>query len=428
MKNLSRSISIILAIAIAAAPFTACTPGIHTRVIDVSVLTPDPEIPVLQTFDTGPGTGYLSLGGKFHDYQWALKNKGGLQIIESDSSSDSADIISQRGSGQPEADGLAESGVPEPFITHAVPGTDINILPAWDLYAQAENKRPVLVAIIDTGVDYKHPDLQHAIWNNPGEIPGDGIDNDGNGYADDIHGWNFYHNNNEVYEGEEDSHGTHAAGTISAAGGPNGMMGITDNQFIKIMPLKALGGPEGTGSAQAVIDAIHYAETNGASICNLSLGSSIYDERLSQVIRDSGMLFVVASGNGSFIGTGYNTDQFPVFPASLPYDNIISVANLKFDGNLSKESNYGPASVDIAAPGTYILSTIPGDDYGFMSGTSMAAPMVTGVAAMLYSYRIDISLSDVKNILINSARKLDSLDGKILSGGMPDAYAALTTP
>jgi subtilisin family serine protease len=138
------------------------------------------------------------------------------------------------------------------------------------------------------------------------------------------------------------------------------------------------------------------------------------------------MLFVVSCGNGGISGLGYSTDTYPVYPASFPYDNIISVANLLFDGSLSKDSNYGANSVDIAAPGSYILSTIPGNTYGFMSGTSMAAPMVTGAAAMVYSYRQDISLSEVKNIILNSSRKLDSLTGKMVSGGLLDAYGALT--
>ena len=180
------------------------------------------------------------------------------------------------------------------------------------------------------------------------------------------------------------------------------------------------------GSPSAVINAIHYAEQNGASICNLSMGTTGYSEELAQTIKNSHMLFVVSCGNGGISGLGYNTDVYPVYPASLPYDNVISVANILFDGSLSKDSNYGAASVDIAAPGTYILSTIPDNSYGYMSGTSMAAPMVTGVAAMLYSYRTDISLADVKNIIINSSRKLDTLSGKLVSGGLLDAYSALT--
>lgn len=140
------------------------------------------------------------------------------------------------------------------------------------------------------------------------------------------------------------------------------------------------------------------------------------------------MLFVVACGNGDLTGLGYDIDRYPIYPASFPYDNVISVANLLFDGNLSRDSNYGAVNVDIAAPGSYILSTLPGNNYGFMSGTSMAAPMVTGVAAMLYSYRPELSLSQVKDILLASSRKMDSLSGKMVSGGMLDAYAALTYP
>ena len=119
------------------------------------------------------------------------------------------------------------------------------------------------------------------------------------------------------------------------------------------------------------------------------------------------MLFVVAAGNGNEDEIGYNIDQNPVYPASLPYDNIITVANLIFNGKLDRSSNFGPASVDIAAPGTFILSTIPDKSYAFMSGTSMAAPMVAGAAAMLYSARPELSLQDVRNILITSAHKLE---------------------
>lgn len=143
-----------------------------------------------------------------------------------------------------------------------------------------ETKRPVIVAIIDTGIDITHPDLKNAIWTNEDEIPDDGIDNDGNGYVDDVHGWNFYDGNNTLYTGADDTHGTHAAGTISAGRGDGGMVGITDNQYVKIMVLKALGSDEGKGNTQAVLDAIRYAEANGASICNLSFGSSHLTRRL----------------------------------------------------------------------------------------------------------------------------------------------------
>ncbi len=380
----------------------------------------------LHVMALGPGLNNLSPSDEFSTYQWGLKNDGEFRLIELVQKFKYVDnLYSEVNNGGNLSIPKPGPGNYESKVTHAVSGIDINIQPAWSLYDQAQNKRSVIVAIIDTGIDINHQELRNAIWTNPGEIDGDGIDNDGNGYVDDIHGWNFYSNNNKVFSGSEDSHGTHAAGTISASRGSYGIAGITDNNYVKIMPLKALGGKEGVGSPDAVIKAIKYAEEKGASICNLSMGTTGYSEELAQTMKNSHMLFVVSCGNGGVSGLGYNTDVYPVYPASLPYDNIISVANILFDGTLSKDSNYGAASVDIAAPGTYILSTIPDNSYGYMSGTSMAAPMVTGVAAMLYSYRTDISLSDVKTIILNSSRKLDTLSGKVVSGGLLDAYSAL---
>ncbi|MBE5975697.1 MAG: peptidase S8 [Paenibacillaceae bacterium] len=380
----------------------------------------------LHVMALGPGLNNLSPSDEFSTYQWGLKNDGEFRLIELVQKFKYVDnLYSEVNNGGNLSIPKPGPGNYESKVTHAVSGIDINIQPAWSLYDQAQNKRSVIVAIIDTGIDINHQELRNAIWTNPGEIDGDGIDNDGNGYVDDIHGWNFYSNNNKVFSGSEDSHGTHAAGTISASRGSYGIAGITDNNYVKIMPLKALGGKEGVGSPDAVIKAIKYAEEKGASICNLSMGTTGYSEELAQTMKNSHMLFVVSCGNGGVSGLGYNTDVYPVYPASLPYDNIISVANILFDGTLSKDSNYGAASVDIAAPGTYILSTIPDNSYGYMSGTSMAAPMVTGVAAMLYSYRTDISLADVKTIILNSSRKLDTLSGKVVSGGLLDAYSAL---
>ncbi len=378
----------------------------------------------LHALALGPGLVNLSPSDEFSTYQWGLKNDGEFRLVELKSKFQSIDNIydgrkSNTGSAKP------GPGDYESTVIGAATGIDINIQPAWKLYDQAGNKRSVIAAIIDTGIDINHQELKNSIWTNPGEIDGDGIDNNGDGYIDDIHGWNFYAGNNQVFTGSEDTHGTHAAGTISAVRGAYGIAGITDNNYVKIMPLKALGGNKGAGTPEMVIQAIRYAEAHGASICNLSMGTAAYNEELAQTIKNSGMLFVVSCGNGGISGLGYDTDIYPVYPASLPYDNVISVANLLFDGSLSKDSNYGANSVDIAAPGSYILSTVPGDAYGFMSGTSMAAPMVTGVAAMLYSYRTDISLSDVKSILLNSSRKLDTLTGKTVSGGLLDAYGAL---
>lgn len=381
----------------------------------------------LSLFGIGPGLNNLSLGDDYASYQWGLKNDGQFEMLER-----RLDIFTVELNVTTDSNGVDTVSLPplapnnfKVTSTMAEPGIDINIQPAWELYKQTENKRAVTVAVIDTGIDASHPDLANSMWVNTDEIPGDGIDNDGNGFIDDINGWNFLDNNNILYSGEIDSHGTHAAGTIAASRDDGGVAGIADNNYVKIMSLKALGGDNGQGTPETVIAAIRYAEANGAQICNLSFGAQAITDEMAAVMNASNMLFVVAVGNGDENQIGYNIDKNPVYPASLPYHNILTVANLMFNGSLDRSSNYGAASVDIAAPGTYVLSTIPDKSYAFMSGTSMAAPMVTGIAAMVYSARPELSLLDVKNILITSARRLEPLNSKVLSGGMVDAYAAL---
>lgn len=404
---------------------TAALPFIQT-----SLYTQRQDSSQVHAFALGPGVDNLSLGDAFATYQWGLKNDGEFHLtqLQQDFSYAGDHLGGPPGQNQSGSVGIPKAvgpGAYDATVTNAVAGVDINILPAWNLYNKMDGKRTVIVAVIDTGIEYTHPELAHAMWINPGEIPGDGIDNDGNGYIDDIYGWDFYYGNNQTFVGLEDSHGTHAAGTISAGKGDLGVTGITDNKYVKLMSLKALGGSQGAGSVDDVVAAIHYAEANGASICNLSFGTDLYDAKLEQTIAASKMLFVVASGNGDSDGNGYNIDEVPVYPAGYTSDNIISVANLMFDGNLSPSSNYGVVGVDIAAPGSYVLSTVPENQYGFMSGTSMAAPMVTGVAAMVLSSRGDIGVGDVKRAIMESAKKMAGLDGKVLSGGMVDALGAM---
>lgn len=301
----------------------------------------------------------------------------------------------------------------------AVPGIDIGLADAWRLYDGGS--RDVVVALVDTGIDYTHEDLVGRIWTNTDEIPGNGIDDDGNGYVDDVYGWNFYSGTNDVYVGTEDAHGTHGAGTIAAnAGNGVGIAGIVQSDHVKVMAVKALGGSDGSGTTASIIQAIQYAEANGAQICNLSLGSSQNDPALYRTIASSKMLFVVAAGND-----GTDLETAPSYPASYDLDNLIAVANIRYDGELDPTSSYGAASVDLAAPGSYILSTTPGNTYSYMTGTSMAAPMVSAAAAMVYSAFPKATLADVKDILLASVHKLDCLTGRTATGGMLDLGAAM---
>ena len=307
-------------------------------------------------------------------------------------------------------------------VMTSVSGIDVNVKEAWNIYRSADDeKKETVIALIDTGVDTGHEDFGDVFWINEDEIAGNGVDDDGNGYVDDVNGWNFYSGNNRIYVGSEDSHGTHGAGSIAAASeNGTGISGIAGDGPVKIMVLKALGGKDGSGTTDSVIRAIRYAEANGASVCNLSMGTESYDRALRQTMESSGMLFVVSAGND-----GENTDRTPCYPASFDLDNIISVANLQPDGELHATSNYGAQSVDIAVPGTFILSLTPDDTYSYMTGTSMSAPILSAGAAMILSLRSGLSAAEVREILLGTASPQENLSGYVATGGRLDLGAAL---
>ncbi|MBO5352424.1 MAG: S8 family serine peptidase [Lachnospiraceae bacterium] len=320
-----------------------------------------------------------------------------------------------------------------PVSLPATEGIDLNLWEAWRRYPlKKEETRTIVVAIIDTGIDYQHPDLRDQMWVNPNEIPGNGIDDDGNGYVDDIHGWDFYHNDASICHyvetthgftadpDDNDNHGTHIAGILAAtANNSIGIAGAASNINIRIMSLKIHGGTSSSGSVTNAIKAIRYAEEMGADICNLSWGTLNYNEALEIAIRESSMLFVTAAGNN-----GINNNSTPVFPASLRLDNLISVAYIDADGILDPASNYGVSTVDIAAPGYDIYSTLVGS-YGYSSGSSMAAPYVTALAAMVYAYQDYVYPAQVKEMIINTMQPLSTLDGYLIHPGIPDAAALI---
>lgn len=323
--------------------------------------------------------------------------------------------------------------------SHLVPstkGVDLNVAYAYRMYnKQLSATREVIVAILDTGVDISHADLKDNIWRNNDEIPGDGIDNDGNHYIDDINGWDFYNNDNtlchyikdpitktkEADPDDMDDHGTHCAGIIGAvANNRQGIAGVASNVNIKLMPLKIQGGNQGTGTISNTIKAIKYATRMGANICNMSWGCEVYSSSLEQAMRESNMLFITAAGN-----SGTDNNLYPVYPASFELPNMISVTFIDSDGDLCLLSNYGGRSVDIAAPGEDILSTMVGNTYGVMSGSSMAVPHVSGIAAMIYAYSNSLYPANVKDLILNNVTYLPQLDETLVVPGIPNALYAI---
>jgi thermitase len=316
---------------------------------------------------------------------------------------------------------------------------------AWQLTRGSED---VVVAVIDSGVDYNHEDLRENMWRNSGEIPGNGRDDDGNGFIDDVVGWDFADNDpypydtmSDVSAGGNPGHGTHCAGVVAAVGKNNrGISGVAPN--VKVMALRFIT-ENGEGTTESAIKAIKYAVKNGATILSNSWGGEEPDEsdaELKRVIKwaqDRGALLVFAAGNGRE-GIGYNndTDANPTVPASFDLDGILSVAAIDRQDRLGQFSNFGVKTVDIAAPGVRIYSTVPKDRYedrvsvsgvplGDWSGTSMATPHVAGAAALIKSLRPELKGIEIKDILLKSARPLSQLKSRVGSGGTLDVLAAL---
>jgi uncharacterized membrane protein len=288
---------------------------------------------------------------------------------------------------------------------------DIDAPDAWNITTGA---REVLVAVVDTGVDRNHPDLEPNMWTNPGEIPANGIDDDGNGFVDDVHGWDFFSGDNNPMD--EDSHGTHCAGVIGAVG--NNRSGISGVCWqVSMVGIRFLG-PAG-GSTSDAIESINYAASLGVDITSNSWGGAGLSVFLQQAIEDSGeqnIPFIAAAGND-----GTDNDFQPHFPASFPSENVIAVASSTDSDTRSGFSNYGLTTVDIAAPGTSIYSTVPGSSYAAMSGTSMAAPHVTGALALAKSIAPLISVTELKSQLMQTADPVVELSAASVSGGRLNA-------
>lgn len=309
---------------------------------------------------------------------------------------------------------------------------DTGVANAWTrLSPLAVNERKVVVAVVDTGLDSSHKLFQPvasggagALWINSREASGvAGVDDDSNGFVDDVNGWNFISNTANYLD--DDNHGTHVAGIVIGAGQNIFASSLTESK-VQIMPLKFLGAT-GSGTTTAAISAIYYAVNNGADIINNSWGGSSYSRALHEALSyayDRQVLIVTAAGN-----LGTNNDSSPIYPASYDVPSNIAVASSNNYANpsLSGFSNYGPNLVHVASPGEGILSTIAGTKYASMDGTSMAAPFVAGMAALALREDRVLTGYQLKQMILTSSTPKPYFNGYISSGGLISANNLIAT-
>ncbi|MCB0377675.1 MAG: S8 family serine peptidase [Bdellovibrionales bacterium] len=300
-------------------------------------------------------------------------------------------------------------------------------LDAWQL---TTGSREIIVAVVDTGIDIEHPDLKNNLWVNPGESGKDkhgrnkatnGVDDDGNGFIDDVHGWNFVHSNN--YLKDNHGHGTHIAGIVGAEGGNNyGVTGVAPK--VSLMILKYFDPQSPGNNLVNTIKAFDYAIKMNAHIINYSGGGMEFSQpefRAVQRAEQKGILFVAAAGNERS-----NSDYKKYYPADYDLDNIISVTAINPTLRVLSSSNYGVKTVDIAAPGENIYSTLPGGTFGTMTGTSQATAFVSGVAALLMAHNRDFDAKAVKKYILRTGDNLEWLKSKTNTSKKLNIFRSLT--
>jgi len=371
----------------------------------IDALALDPDIACAQpnyVYSTGAATNDPLL-----PQLWGLDNTG--QLITKDSGPAAAVNAG--------CVGYTCSVIPD---SESVSGAHIGVVQAWTINTGNANQ---IIGIIDTGVDYNHPDLAANIWTNPGETAGDGLDNDGNGYIDDIHGYDFANDKGDSMD--DNGHGTHIAGTIAGVAN-NGIGVVGINHRAQIMGLKFLKA-DGYGSTDDAIKAIEYADSFGVKITNNSWGGGAYDQALYDAIALSNSLFVAAAGNAGWDNDRGNVPSgFTSYPGSFDLPNIITVSATDNEDKLASFSSYGLDTSEVGAPGVAILSTVPTGNcelcntavpaYTFLSGTSMAAPHVAGAMGLILSNWPGLSLDKYRTILEQSADAIPALSDKVSSG------------
>lgn len=345
------------------------------------------------------------------------------------SSGASSDSVTQWLANNVNIAGFEQDSIRQLEATPNDPGTGqlygmnkINASAAWNL---TTGSRSVVVGVVDTGIDYTHPDLAANMWRNTGEIAGNGIDDDRNGFVDDVYGYNFVSNTANVMD--DNGHGTHVSGTIAAVG--NNSVGVAGvNWSASLMALKFLDS-SGSGYVSDAVRAVNYATMMSSRygvnvrVLNNSWGGGGYSAALDSAIaasNNAGILFVAAAGNSAS-----NNDATAQYPANFSSANVISVAATNQNDQLANFSCYGATTVDLAAPGVSIYSTVPNNRYAVYSGTSMATPHVSGVAALAWAYKPTATVAEVRNALLQGVDKISALSGKMVSGGRLNAYNTL---
>ncbi len=300
--------------------------------------------------------------------------------------------------------------------TGGTPDADIDAVEAWDV---SRGSSAVRVGVIDTGIEYTHEDLAANIWVNPFEIAGNGLDDDSNGFIDDVRGWDFINDDNNPID--DHFHGTHVAGTIGAVGNNGkGVAGVC--WTVTLVPLKFLGSG-GSGTISDAVDATYYATRLGCHLTSNSWGGGGYSQAMADALADAdlnGVLFVAAAGNSSS-----NNDLSPHYPSSYGNPNVIAVAALDHNDLMATFSSYGATSVDLGAPGVNTLSCNLNNSYRLASGTSMATPHVSGVCALLKAVSPSLTHAGLKARLLATVDPLPALSGKCVSGGRVNALRAL---